>query len=1207
MKNFLLKSLSFVTIFAMAFSSNIAVFAAHDPFGGNAQTSVEICHQLGNGGYVPNSPNISASGQVNGHGGHEDDIIPPFHYLDNDDVLQSYPGQNWTEENENLWNDNCGVGEDDDNESEVCEEQVFVSEEGDGMTEVSNLHSAWTASIDGAAWVWSEDPIADAVNETTKTFTLTFDVVGDPVDAELDIAADNEYVVTVNGDYVVSDTNEDNYSSAGQDSHTIPAAELVTGENTIEFEVTNWADEAGTPESNPAGLMYKLTVDCEDEPEDNGDTCDTEEGIQLNGCEDEDEEEGVCIPGNLISNGGFESPDVTNASGWQLYANGDVNLDWAVSWVNPDGNEPEDANLELHGGVNGWLPYEGSQYAELDTDYGSPAGGAASVEISQEIDTVPGVTYEVSYAFSPRPDTALGENKLELWVDGVLEQNQGPLAGGGANSWTTHTYSFEAENETTTIAFKDEGTPNSVGTFLDAVSVNCEDEPEEQDEPTCNSNEIWARVFVTDYDNVDTGNMTDKVYVGNNVTPINSGEWFMVHDGASYITDATLFEGVPGLAVQRLNGQILMGLHGSHPGTDGVIQEFAEGYIEFFNGDVTSVVADIGQNAPEAGGLHPDTIWEASDMSHFNFGVNTADDFYFTNYVYEVDEDCGNPDGPSCESDEIWARVVVTAFSNEGDGNVTDTIYLGSTLNTVASGEWFNTAALDAGSIEDFADVAGLAVKRNAGGKLVLELHGSQGVDDLESVDGHIEFFNGNPTLVTYATGQNKLEPGPNGHVDSAVISGDKVNFDLAVNTADDRFTTTFVFAQDESCGEPQPETATVTVCKQDDEQNYLSGWEVALYSTDSVEQVQVNPNGLVHSSAVYPAGAYKLEANGTYIYRNFHGEGTLFLPADAAYSLRHASDNLNPIYYSPSTLWYQSETTGSLGIRVNGNGPVWGNVYNPAHQYFSVANPVLSDTFDFQILDNQYADNTGFLTVDIYPGYTGTTGEEGCVTFEDVPFGTYDLSETMQEGWEYVSGAGEVVVDEATETFYVVNHDNNENENPDPTCEELENCPEVECTVDCEPTTPEEPNNLTEDNDGGSSSSGSRVGGRSGGGEVLGAETEALCEFGIDTYMRLGYKNNPEQVKILQWLLNKYVAPMPPLPIDGYYGLTTEAAVRAFQIKYKDTILTPWNLVTPTGIFFRTTLATAKNLECPEEIVPVPSNLIPWSASAGVVPPKAQ
>ena len=124
--------------------------------------------------------------------------------------------------------------------------------------------------------------------------------------------------------------------------------------------------------------------------------------------------------------------------------------------------------------------------------------------------------------------------------------------------------------------------------------------------------------------------------------------------------------------------------------------------------------------------------------------------------------------------------------------------------------------------------------------------------------------------------------------------------------------------------------------------------------------------------------------------------------------------------------------------------------------------------------------------------------------------------------------------------------------------------------------------------------------------GQVLGAETQALCSFSIDTYMRKGYKNNTEQVKVLQWLLNKYADPVRPLAIDGMFGPKTEALVRTFQLKYKENILTPWKLTGPTGIFFRTTLVQAKNLECPAEILPIPTDLINWSQSPGATPFKA-
>lgn len=117
--------------------------------------------------------------------------------------------------------------------------------------------------------------------------------------------------------------------------------------------------------------------------------------------------------------------------------------------------------------------------------------------------------------------------------------------------------------------------------------------------------------------------------------------------------------------------------------------------------------------------------------------------------------------------------------------------------------------------------------------------------------------------------------------------------------------------------------------------------------------------------------------------------------------------------------------------------------------------------------------------------------------------------------------------------------------------------------------------------------------------GQVLGAETSTVCDFAIDTYMRRGYANNAQQVRVLQALLNKYVGTK--LTVDGNYGKSTEEAVKAFQIKYKDFILTPWGLTSPTGIFYKTSLVQAKNLECPTVILPVPAPLINWSKNPEV------
>ena len=126
-------------------------------------------------------------------------------------------------------------------------------------------NGAWT-SISGATWVYSAALDGNGSSPTgTKTFTRTFTIVGTPADSSLQIAADNMYTVTVNGNLLStgsSATTLNNYSSPS--TWTIPAADLLSGSNTITFTVTNPAVDPITlvpfGDPNPAGLLYSLTV-----------------------------------------------------------------------------------------------------------------------------------------------------------------------------------------------------------------------------------------------------------------------------------------------------------------------------------------------------------------------------------------------------------------------------------------------------------------------------------------------------------------------------------------------------------------------------------------------------------------------------------------------------------------------------------------------------------------------------------------------------------------------------------------------------------------------------------------------------------------------------------------------------------------------------------------------------------------------------------
>ncbi len=64
--------------------------------------------------------------------------------------------------------------------------------------------------------------------------------------------------------------------------------------------------------------------------------------------------------------------------------------------------------------------------------------------------------------------------------------------------------------------------------------------------------------------------------------------------------------------------------------------------------------------------------------------------------------------------------------------------------------------------------------------------------------------------------------------------------------------------------------------------------------------------------------------------------------------------------------------------------------------------------------------------------------------------------------------------------------------------------------------------------------------------------------------------KNSVDEVKILQAFLNKYQNEK--IPLTGYFGSQTLAAVKRFQLAYKSEILTPWKLTKPTGHVYRST-----------------------------------
>ena len=167
-----------------------------------------------------------------------------------------------------------------------------------------------------------------------------------------------------------------------------------------------------------------------------------------------------CFDGvNLIENGSFETPEVTNSSNWQNFSSVDG---WTLS-----------AGLELQRGWQGNEAAHGEQYAELAAE--------KLVTISQNVTLEEGAEYTIFWKFAPRQTTSAGQNLLTVAVDGEVVATSGPQAGTEAltaGDWIAEEVSFVATGTSVDVAFAGIGSNPSIGTFLDDVVVCKTAEPE---------------------------------------------------------------------------------------------------------------------------------------------------------------------------------------------------------------------------------------------------------------------------------------------------------------------------------------------------------------------------------------------------------------------------------------------------------------------------------------------------------------------------------------------------------------------------------------------------------------------------------------------------------------------------------------------------------------------------------------------------------
>ncbi len=161
---------------------------------------------------------------------------------------------------------------------------------------------------------------------------------------------------------------------------------------------------------------------------------------------------------NILTNGSFENPTVTDPAQWERFA---VVPGWTVLKL----SDLSPTTLELHRGWSNNAAAQGDQYAELDADH--------ATKISQTVPTIPGGVYELSWSFAPRHDIGAEQNQLSVSVNDVVVGTNGPatgMAGLTVSDWQHTSIRFTATSSAT-VAFADMGPSDSYGTFIDNAQL----------------------------------------------------------------------------------------------------------------------------------------------------------------------------------------------------------------------------------------------------------------------------------------------------------------------------------------------------------------------------------------------------------------------------------------------------------------------------------------------------------------------------------------------------------------------------------------------------------------------------------------------------------------------------------------------------------------------------------------------------------------
>lgn len=846
----------------------------------------------------------------------------------------------------------------------------------------------------------------------------------------------------------------------------------------------------------------------------------------------------ACDPSeNLIVNGGFENPDVSGA--WDIFQDGTNGLGWTVAWQSGSGDNSL-ANLEIQTSSL-WSPQEGNQYAELDSDFDGPSGSlygeAASTKITQTIDTIPGQTYTVKFYLAGRPGTDYNDNKIIFYIDEVEWDASFSTSAVGASDtyWYLKEYTFTAVKGQTTIGLGDNGDANSVGSFVDNVSVTCGDDTNPpKDGP--GSIEICKIII----------NKEGVVTAGSEF----SGETFTIP-----LTGDELNTNVTFTAELSINSTL--GNENQYGMQCKTVGNLPLGQY-FYGAEIASGPTDWDVKYTEADMNNPFNqyqSWEYNTVVPNDMGDIFSDGFIDLGSVAEGNDarviivNTEKEKIDSCPA-TLYARINFDSegVKNWGTGKSAPNVYVGGNTpaHLYAGTEWFPLTNADGSFINDadissYRDVPGLAVQR-MNGKVRVVLYGFN-VDQFgrpigkEMITGSVELSSDQSTRLTniWTKGNGFVDP-----VDSYTRVHNVTTND-ASNPMDSRGS--FVGTIDQ----------------------YSPLFDNIGISNDLFNFYLVVDT---ESDGFYGEYNWSVEDCG--------GGG---------------EEKYNPtITINPETVCLLTSATSfdfMSGVSANDaeDGDLTGSVTNNGNTI--VFGTVGSFTVTYSVTDSDSNTVTRTRTIKIADNCGGTGGGDDDEPVINLPEGSCYVEDTV-ESFDFLNGVTATDSLGATVTLNLTDNvigeeDVNFTEQgtynvtykfTDPLTGEVSVVRTITVDNDCD--NGGGGGGGGGGNGGGSSSSGSRRNNR---GEVLGATS--CIQF--TTYNKLG--NTGGEIKALQVFLNEYMNS--GLTVDGVYGRSTAQAVHEFQAFHWSEIIDPWTPpLSPntTGWQYKTTRATINAIiDCPE------------------------